>query len=213
VKHDLLTNNLRAFYAGVLEARPTMRAYSAIINKALETKEDGTVILRGTATTPTPDRQGDIVEPLGALFQLPLALLWQHFSDMPVGHVTDALVDPNGIPFRAEIPKPSKSSALKERYDEAVESIELGLVRAVSIGFRPLQDGMEVIDRDRCTLRFTKWEWLELSLVTIPANAEATIDNIKHYASAGPKANALSVVRLSNADLRAHHTRKNATYL
>ncbi len=60
------------------------RAYSILTVKAVE--EDQRII-RGTATTPTPDRVGDIVEPLGVQFRNPLPLLHQHDSDRPVGTV------------------------------------------------------------------------------------------------------------------------------
>jgi Escherichia/Staphylococcus phage prohead protease len=214
VRPEQLATVLRDFYEGRAAIAPVMRAYAPIAERAMQRMPaTGTVVIGGTATTPTPDRYGDIVEPLGAQFDLPLSLLWQHFSHKPVGSVVAAKVGPNGIQFAAELPKPSKSAALIERFEEAVESMELGLVRATSIGFRPLRDGMEIIDQERWTFRFTKWEWLELSLVTIPANAEATIDNIKHYASAGLPANARNVTRLSAADKRKHHIKNNATYL
>src|SRR5690606_25369784 len=51
-----------------------------------------------------------------------------------------------------------------------------GLVRGLSIGFRGL-DVEEI--KGSWSLRFKEWEWLELSAVTIPANAEATIQAIK----------------------------------
>ena len=35
-------------------------------------------MITGVATTPTPDRVGDIIEPLGVRFNNPLPLLWQH---------------------------------------------------------------------------------------------------------------------------------------
>ena len=57
-------------------------AYSVLTVKA--TEDDGkTRRFSGIATTPTPDRVGDIVEPRGAQFQLPVPLLWQHDSRAP----------------------------------------------------------------------------------------------------------------------------------
>lgn len=41
--------------------------------------------ITGTASTPTTDRMGDVVEPMGAKFKTPMPLLWQHESDKPVG--------------------------------------------------------------------------------------------------------------------------------
>ncbi|MFM7011873.1 MAG: peptidase U35, partial [Betaproteobacteria bacterium] len=60
------------------------RAYSVLTIKSYDDDER---TIEGIATTPSPDRYGDIVEPDGAKFQLPIPLLWQHDSDKPVGHV------------------------------------------------------------------------------------------------------------------------------
>jgi phage head maturation protease len=57
----------------------------------------------------------------------------------------------------------------------AWQSVRNNLVRAVSIGFRPIEH--EVMKDGG--YRFKSWEWLELSLVTVPAQAEATITNIR----------------------------------
>lgn len=151
------------------------RAYSILTVKSIdeETRE-----LDGMATTPSTDRMGDIVEPRGAEFKLPLPLLWQHMSDKPVGHVVRAKVTTAGIEVRAKFAKMAEPGALRDRLDEAWQSVKSGLVRGFSIGFRSLIDP-EPIEDSRWGLRFTSWEWLELSLVTVPANADATIQTIK----------------------------------
>ncbi|WP_343232560.1 phage major capsid protein [Microvirga antarctica] len=132
-------------------------------------------MIEGIATTPSADRMGDVVEPMGARFALPMPLLWQHNHDEPVGHVEFAKPPPKGIPFKARIAIIDEPGKLKDRVDEAWQSVRARLVRAVSIGFSPLK--YEIMkDGGYC---FTEWEWLELSLVTIPANAEATIQTIK----------------------------------
>lgn len=43
-----------------------------------QVQSDAKRIIRGTATTSSVDRAGDIVDPRGAEFKLPLPLLWQH---------------------------------------------------------------------------------------------------------------------------------------
>lgn len=151
------------------------RAYSLIQGKAAVAKEGSLYVIRGTATTPTADRYGDVVEPLGSQFTLPLPLLWQHMSSEPLGNVTEAKAGADGIPFVAAIPTDVKSKNLRERIEEAVESVERGLVRAVSIGFRAIPGGYDM-DPETYAFRFREWEWLELSLVTIPANPDAVID-------------------------------------
>ncbi|MDR5757896.1 HK97 family phage prohead protease [Caballeronia sp. LZ035] len=131
--------------------------------------------IEGIASTPTPDRYEDVVEPLGAKYALPMPLLWQHRSDAPVGHVEFAKAQADGIPFKARILKTDEPGNLRDRLEEAWQSVKLGLIRAVSIGFRPLEYSM----MDGGGLRFLSWEWLELSLVTIPANGEATINVVR----------------------------------
>jgi HK97 family phage prohead protease len=144
------------------------RAYSVLEIKDVD--EESRVI-RGLASTPTPDRMGDIVKPEGAEYSLPLPLLWQHRSDQPIGHVIEAKVTKKGIEIVAQIAK-----GISEEIDRAWALIKGGLVRGLSIGFRALDT--EQIPNS-WGLIFVKWEWLELSAVTIPANSEATIQNIK----------------------------------
>lgn len=157
------------------------RAYSLLTVKTIAESADEWTIT-GVASTPTPDRMGDVVEPLGAKFKLPMPLLWQHHSDRPVGRVEFAKPTTAGIPYVARLPKVAEAGALRDRIDEAVQSIKYRLVGAVSIGFRGLAGAIENLKDGG--LRFKEWEWLELSLVTIPANADATITSIKSLDSA-----------------------------
>lgn len=146
----------------------TRRAYSVLEIKSVA--EDRRVI-RGVATTPAVDRVGDIVEPLGVSFKNPLPLLWQHQHDKPVGTVKFDKPTKDGVTFEAELPQISEEGTLRDRIEEAWQSIKAGLVRAVSIGFRPI----EYSYMDEGGIRFVKSEVFELSLVTIPANADAVI--------------------------------------
>jgi len=160
------------------------RAYSVLTVKAVE--EEGRII-RGIATTPAPDRVGDIVEPLGVMFKNPMPLLWQHRADKPVGLVRFDKPTKAGITFVAELPSIDEPGALKDRIDEAWQSVKAGLVAAVSIGFRAL----EYSRLEEGGLRYLKSEVMELSLVTIPAQADATITAIKQLDIGAPAASGL----------------------
>lgn len=149
------------------------RAFSMLTVKAVDEEKR---VITGIATTPEPDRVGDIVEPMGATFGKNLPLLWMHRHDAPVGTVNFGKPTPKGIPFEAKLPVISEPSQLKARIDEAWQSVKAGLVRAVSIGFRPLE--YSFID-ETGGIRFQKTEIYELSLVTVPANSGATINEIK----------------------------------
>jgi len=148
------------------------RAYSVL---EVKTVDEDQRIITGMATTPSADRVGDIVEPLGVKFKNPLPLLHQHRSDQPVGTVKFDKATKDGITFTARMPRMAASGPLKERIDTAWEEVKLGLVRGVSIGFRPIEMSM----LDDGGVRFIKSEVLELSLVTIPANMDASIHSIK----------------------------------
>src|SRR5690606_1947159 len=95
--------------------------------------------------------------------------------EKPVGHVEFAKPTKDGIPFKARLAKVDEPGTLKDRVDEAWQSVKAGLVSAVSIGFRSLEHSR----LENGGLKFLSWEWMELSLVTIPANSDATIQTIK----------------------------------
>ena len=148
------------------------RAYSLLTVKAVN--EDARVI-RGVATTPSPDRVGDIVESLGVRFKNPMPLLHQHRHDEPVGTVKFDKPTAEGITFEARLPKIEDAGPLKDRVDTAWGEVKSGLVAGVSIGFRPI----EYNRMEDGGYRFVECEVMELSLVTIPAQSEATITSIK----------------------------------
>jgi len=140
----------------------------------------------GIASTPELDRQGDSVDPGGATFRNPLPLLWHHDAKQPIGTVT-LTATPGGILFDAEIPELDEPGTLKTRVDEAWHSIKAGVITGVSIGHRILDGGVEFLRNG--TRRITKSEICELSLVTIPANASASIRLVKSLAQESAMSN------------------------
>lgn len=150
------------------------RAYSILNVKSFD---DVKRTISGVATTPETDRVGDQVMPLGVTYKNPLPLLWQHDPLKPVGTAVFERPTEKGINFTATFPNVTESGVLKDRVDEAYQSAKHNLVSAVSIGFKPLSGGTEPIKGGGT--RFTKSEILELSMVTIPANASATIHTVK----------------------------------
>lgn len=145
----------------------------------LQVKEVGedARIVRGMATTPTVDRVGDVVDPMGVVFRGPVKLHLYHKHDLPVGTVKFDKPTAKGIPFEAHIPDVREAGAVQDRVNEAWHSIKYKLLDAVSIGFNVLEDGVEILKSGG--YRFTKWEMLELSLVGVPANPDAVITAFK----------------------------------
>lgn len=155
----------------------TTRHVTYLTAKAVE--RGGDRWIEGWATTPAEDRMGDIVLPEGAVYRLPLPLLFAHKHDEPIGSVVEAFVTKAGIRIRAKL------TAGVSRAEEVWRLLQDGALTAVSVGFRvlkssPLPNG---------GLRFDKWDWHELSVVSVPANTEARISVGKSmcYAVAEPK--------------------------
>lgn len=153
------------------------RAYSLItIDKGVSTKQyddEEEMTIEGWATTPTPDRMQDVVDPMGAQFALPLTGLLFHDHNTPVAKVVDAKPSKKGIWFKMVLPK----AGILPEIDRARKLVQTGIIRAVSIGFRAIETSF---NHDTGGINFLRWEWLELSLVSVPANAEATIASVKH---------------------------------
>lgn len=152
------------------------KAFSVLEIKSTS-ENGGKRTFKGTASTPTPDRDEDIVEPKGAVFKLPLPFLWQHDPKDPIGWVTKAKVTEKGIDIEGEIADIPEEGELKTRLLQAWQMLKNKLVRGLSIGFNHLE--IADLENSRWGKRILKWEWLELSAVTIAANQEASITNIK----------------------------------
>jgi HK97 family phage major capsid protein/HK97 family phage prohead protease len=116
----------------------------------------------------TKDRMGDVIDPKG--WQLdnfrsnPMAL-FNHNSGFPIGHWEDVKVQGGRLVGKLKL----AARGTSDRIDEIISLVEQGILRAVSVGFapierKPLEDG---------GTKFVKQELLETSLVSIPANPAA----------------------------------------
>jgi HK97 family phage prohead protease len=140
----------------------------------LKSIDDAKRQFSGIASTPTPDRMEDVVEPKGAQYKLPLPLLSQHEHHKPIGFIKRATVTDAGIEVEGEIAKETGLAYV----ETAWKQIRAGLVRGLSIGFRAL-DWDYIKDSDG--IHYKKWEMLETSAVTLPANADCMITTIKSF--------------------------------
>lgn len=148
------------------------KAYSTFEVKSFDEEER---IITGIASTPSPDRDGDEVMPMGAKFALPFPLLAQHDHSQPVGSVIEAKASREGIFITAQL---AKDSGL-DYVEKAWKQVKSGLLRGLSIGFRPTKSSPGAKG-----MKFLEYDLFELSLVTIPANAQAGIATVKQYANA-----------------------------
>ncbi len=168
--------DLRRYYPGAHAAKApgTRHADLALVVKSLDQEQR---LVEGWASTPAVDRIGDSMDPEGARYHLPLPLLLDHDHKNQVGHVIDAKTSPDGIRFTARFPKITEPGAVKDAVDKAWHLVKHGLRSAVSIGFRPRVGGMEPI---KSGYRFSEYDWVELSLVSVPANAAAVITGVRN---------------------------------
>lgn len=151
------------------------RAYATLAIKSVDVSQR---VIEGIASTPTIDRGGDSMDPLGATFSLPMPLKWKHGEG--VGEVFEATVKPDGIYIKAKFSALAADApdVLKSRIETAWHSIiaQPPLARGLSIGWSGLQS--EPIAGRKGT-RWRKWIWGETSVVEVPMNTEATITAIK----------------------------------
>lgn len=175
------------------------KAYATLKIKSID---DEKRIIEGIATTPATDFNNDIVEPLGAQFNLPIPFLWQHDLSQPIGEVIKADVSNTGIKVTIQIANIQEDSDLKTRIDQAWIAIKNKLIKGLSVGFKAIESQKR---ENSNGIHFLVWKWYELSAVTIPANSEATITTIKQLFN-----DPLTDVS-ANKQINAHQNNKHLT--
>jgi HK97 family phage prohead protease len=148
------------------------RAYSAFQVRAVDNERRS---FSGWATTPATDRYNDVINPLGAKFKNPLVLLHQHDHRSPIGSARFSKPTEKGIEFEAEIPVIDDPGPLKDRVDTAWLELRHGIVRFVSIGFRPIKYAFN----DSGGIDYESIEIFELSSVSVPALPSAVVTQVK----------------------------------
>ena len=139
-----------------------------LVQKAgVQSGESPTTFILSSASV---DRMGDIVDP-GGVTNLEYAeknmpLLFGHDSSKIVGGWKNLRRKGTQILGDIVFARPGTSPLV----DEVRALVEQGFLKAVSIGFRPLEAERR---KDGDGYHFKKWEILETSLVAIPANPDA----------------------------------------
>ena len=140
-----------------------------IIHKVLASKGEGMDFVLSDATV---DRYDDIVEPSGwdlTTFKTNPIALFGHSSSFPIGNWENVRVEGGKLIGRLVLAARGTSA----RIDELIGLLEQGILRAVSVGFMPIE--WEAVDpKDPYGgSKYTKQQLLECSLVSIPANPAA----------------------------------------
>jgi HK97 family phage major capsid protein/HK97 family phage prohead protease len=119
-----------------------------------------------------PDRFGDVVDPAGwdlKNFKSNPIALFGHNRDFPIGSWMNVKVDKGQLQGRLKL----LDRGASVRHDEIRSLVEAGVLRAVSVGFRPLEAEPLNPKDPYGPQKFTKSELVECSLVSIPANPNA----------------------------------------
>jgi HK97 family phage prohead protease len=103
-------------------------------------------------------------------------LFMYHDASQPVGLVTGRVDTDEGMLFTAKVSKTAAG-------DDALELAKDGVIDSVSVGVNPTE-----YDMDGDIMVVTAADWMELSLVPIPAFAGATITDVAASAATNPDA-------------------------
>ena len=119
-------------------------------------------------------RDGHVLVPSGCdltNYRANPIVLWSHNPDFPVGNAEDISVGSDKISARIRF----APSGISPKADEVRGLMKTGVLRAVSVGFEPIE--MEPLDpkKPRGGQRIATWELLELSPVSVPADPGAVV--------------------------------------
>lgn len=120
----------------------------------------------------TPDRMGDIISSKGwdlDNFRKNPVALFNHRSDFPVG-VWENLRAADGA-LRGHLKLAPLGTS--ERIDEIRKLVEAGILKAVSVGFKPISSIPRKVGDKFVGEHFQRQELVETSLVSVPANPNA----------------------------------------
>ena len=140
--------------------------------------EDGSVMIRGMASTNDFDRAGDTISPdawaKGGLknFENNPIILFNHDYNKPIGRATGLKVTPNGLELEAKISKSAPESVC--------DLVKDGVLGAFSVGFR-VKDADYLSETDGYKIKDA--ELFEVSVVSVPCNQAATFSLAKSFDS------------------------------
>ncbi len=126
---------------------------------------------RFVASTAEPDRDGDVIEARGwkldTYLKNPVILVSHNHQTLPVARASRIWIETDRLMVDIQFPPEGTSEAADETY----ALVRDGFLRAVSVGFIPLQS-TALPSGGRHHLR---QELLEISLVSVPANPSAVL--------------------------------------
>lgn len=140
----------------------------------IKAAEDDSRRMQFTISTGAVDRDGDTINPKGwdltNYIKSPV-ILWAHdYSQLPVAKAVSIISTDKGLSAQAEFPPKGTYPFADTVYD----MLKAGFLNATSVGFRPIE-GAPATDRQK-GYDFAKQELLEFSIVPVPANPDALVE-------------------------------------
>jgi HK97 family phage prohead protease/HK97 family phage major capsid protein len=140
--------------------------------------DDGSVMIRGMASTADFDRAGDSISAeawtKGGLqnFEKNPIILFNHDYDKPIGRATGLKAGPNGLELECKISKAAPANV--------AQLVKDGVLGAFSVGFR-VKDADYIKETDGLMIKDA--ELFEVSVVSVPCNQSATFSLAKSFDS------------------------------
>lgn len=119
-----------------------------------------TIMQRGAFTKTLQERSRDI------------PILWQHDMNEPIGKPVTLSETDRGLVLQAEISRTSRGR-------DVLQLLRDGVVRALSIGFEPVQYDMDNSDPENPIRYIREARLVEVSVVTLGADANALITEVR----------------------------------
>ena len=141
-------------------------------------EDDGSVMIRGMASTADFDRAGDSISAeawqKGGLknFEKNPIILFNHDYDKPIGRATGLKAGPDGLELECKISKSAPANV--------AELVKDGVLGAFSVGFR-VKDADYIKETDGLMIKDA--ELFEVSVVSVPCNQSATFSLAKSFDS------------------------------
>ncbi len=154
------------------EAAPLRKQWPCSVKSAGTDPETGQERFEFVASTETVDREGDIIEVSGweldAYRKNPVVLFGHDYGSLPVGKASKVGIKSNALMTTIEFVTAEQNPDGHRVY----QLVAGGFLKSVSVGFRPLE---YVYNETHNGYDFKRQELLEISIVPVPANAEALV--------------------------------------
>lgn len=160
--------------------KPTKFLELTVVGKYEVKDATGDLWIEGYANTVSKDRVGDVVLPEAFEKTLPLymtnpVMLENHDWDKPAGFIGDARTDEKGLWIRARV---------TDAREDLKTMCREGTLRTFSIGYNEVTADYDDATKTKI---IKELELLEISIVTVPANAEAIFAPSGSEAAPQPK--------------------------